>query len=172
MLPLLLLGCAPDLTPAWTWDPTWLEGAPDDGAHGFQTWEVFGPKWTNKQRDRHYVCAVLVELEGQPSDCDAPGCAVAWDLTPTVLESDCPDLALADDPLFTSMRRLALGGPYTAEDAPWAGRTTTSWADYGRGWEQHGWAYPEAYDWGSAGDPAWGGEDPFLFTPSAAFPVQ
>ena len=171
MLPLLLLGCAPDLTPTWTWDPIWLEGAAVDGAHGFQTWEMFGPKWTKKQRDRFYICSVLVELDGEASTCDAPDCVFAWNVSPAVLETDCADAAFADEPLFTSLQRIALGGAYAAADAPWPGRTTTSWADYGSGWEQHGFAYPEAFDWGGAGDPAWTGEDPFLFTPSAAFPV-
>jgi hypothetical protein len=168
---LSLAGCSADLTPAWAWDPIWLEGADGAEVHGFQTWEIFGPKWPQRQRDKHFVCSVLVELEGVGSACDAPGCAAAWDVVPSVLETDCPDPALAESPLFTSLGRLALGGAYIAEDAPWPGRTTVSHADYGGGWEVHGWAYPEAYDRGGAGDPAWTGEDPFLFTPAAAFPL-
>jgi hypothetical protein len=166
----LLVGCAPDLTPAWAWDPIWLEGTAS-GAHGFQTWQLYGPKWPSRQSDRHYVCSVVTELEGRPSECDAPGCEIAFDLTPTLLESDCADPALAEQPLFLALERLALGGPYVGEDAPWPDRTTTSYADYGSGWELHGFAYPEAYDLGGAGDPTWTGEDPFLFTPDAAFPL-
>lgn len=174
MTPLLLpvlAACTPDLTPSWTWDPIWLEGTGPDTVHGFQTWEVFGPTWPRRQRDRFYVCAVVAELDGEVSDCDAPDCTIAWDVTPSFVETDCPDPALAENPLFGALGRLALGGLAMGDDVPWPGQTTTSYADYGDGWAVHGTAYPEAYDWGGAGDPTWTGDAPFLFTPSAAFPL-
>jgi hypothetical protein len=168
---LLAVGCSTDLTPTWAWDPIWLEGA-DDGVHGFQTWQVYGADWDRKQKDKSYVCSVLTELTGLPSTCDAPTCVAAFDVEPTVLETDCAEASLAENPLFTSLQRLALGDPYAGDDAPWPGRTTATFADYGNGWEPHGFAYPEAYDTGGAGDPVWTGADPFLFTPEAAFPIE
>lgn len=176
LLPALALGaCHPDLTPSWAFDPIWLESADqtaDGPVHGFQTWQVYGPKWAKKQKDRFYVCAVVTELTGETLDtCDAPGCVTGFVVTGEILETDCVDATLAEAPLFTSLAGLALAGPYAAEDAPWPGRTTVTYADYGDGWDQHGYAYPEAFDQGGAADPAWTGEDPFLFTPTAAFPA-
>lgn len=169
----LLTACgAPDLTPAWAWDPIWLEGAGPTGAHGFQTWQLYGPGWADDRGEEHFVCAVVVELRGELLDgCDAAACEVGWSIEPSFLETDCPDPTLAEDPLFTSLQALALGAPYAGEDAPHVGLTTSSWADYGSGWDAHGYAYPEAFDVGGSADPSWSGEDPFLFTPSAAFPV-
>ncbi|MEQ1570196.1 MAG: hypothetical protein ABMA64_31470 [Myxococcota bacterium] len=167
-----LVGCAPDLTPAWAYDPIWLEPS-GDGVHGFQSWEVFGPKWPASYNDRHYVCAVVVELDGVPTECDAePACAVAWEVTPTLAQSDCGEAGLGDDPLFASLGKLALGGAATGEEIGWPGKTSVGWADYGNGWEIHGEAYPEVLDLGGAADSGeWDGVEPFLFVPQSAFPV-
>ncbi len=169
MLALLLAGCAPDLTPTWAFDPIWAEPLPGDATYGFQTWELFGPRWDRKRSERHYVCAVVVELAGAPVPCDAePDCELAWEVTPELVESDCSQ-EIADDPLFVSLQRLAIGGPALGEGAPWPGSSLTGWADYGAGWEIHGHAYPEALD---RAQPAgtWSDGEPHLFVPTKAFP--
>jgi hypothetical protein len=165
-----LLACAPDLTPSWAWDPIWIE--PDgEGIHGFQTWQVYGPRWADRPKDRFYTCAVVVELAGQPVECDAaPGCGAAWDLELAPLETDCAG-ALAEDPLFLSLRRLAVGGPVADDEAAWPGLTSAGFADYGGGWIPHGQAYAEALDYGGAGQLGWDGQSPFLFVPEGAVPL-
>jgi hypothetical protein len=178
LLPILLIGgCGrPDLTPAWAYDPitlTAVDGDPE-AAIGFQSWQLYGPGWAKKYKDRHYVCVVLVELEATVlADCDAPACQIGWDTEATVVETDCADPALAENPLFTSLHRLALGAPYVAEDAAWPGGTTLSHAAYSAGsdWQVHGTAYPEVLDQGGAAAPEWTGVEPFLFVPDAAFPL-
>lgn len=167
----LLAACAPDLTPAWAWDPIWLEPS-EAGVHGFQTWQLYGPKWAEDPDEKFYACAVVVELDGAATACDAEeGCEHAWDVTGALLETDCPDPALADDPLFVSLARLALGGPATGEDVPFPGATSVGWADYGNGWEVHGDAYPAALEHGGTEATAWDGVAPFQLVPAAAFPA-
>jgi hypothetical protein len=172
-MPLLiaLAACTPDLTPAWAFDPIWIEPMTGDAVHGFQTWEIYGPKWPSSYSDRHYVCSVVVEIEGAPIPCDAEeGCTWAWDITAALVESDCADAELAEDGLFVSLDRLALGGPSTSEDAPWPQHTSVGWADYGNGWEVHGSAYPEALDLGAQVESGeWDGVQPFLLVPESAF---
>lgn len=172
LLPFLWLGCSTDLTPSWAFDPIWIEPAPNDGVHGFQTWQIYGPKWPKNYADRHYVCSVVTELEGVPTACDAdPDCAWAWEITPSVLETDCAEPGYAEDALFVSLERLALGGPSVEKDTPWPGFTSVGWADYGNAWEIHGEAYPEALDLGGAlTDGEWDRLQPFLMVPDKSFP--
>lgn len=177
MTPLLLfltVGCSTDLTPSWAFDPIWIEPALAGGVHGFQTWQVYGPKWPKKYDDRHYVCSVVTEISGDPITCDAePGCTFAWELAAAVLETDCSDPTLAEDPLFVSLARVALGGAAAGEDVPWPGFTSVGWADYGNSWEVHGDAYPEALDLGgtvAGGD--WDEIQPFLMVPTQSWPLN
>ncbi|MCB9688764.1 MAG: hypothetical protein H6735_27235 [Alphaproteobacteria bacterium] len=163
------LGCAPDLTPTWAWDPIWLEPTEDGGAHGFETWQIHGPKWQRNGKDRYYVCGVVVALDGPAVDCDIEGCVVAFELTPTPVETDCPG-TLADDPLFLSLHRLAIGAP-AAGEVPWPGFTSETYADYGSGWEVYGQSWTEALDHGGAGQLGWNGTDPYQLVPDAAFPL-
>jgi hypothetical protein len=143
MLALLLACGAPDLTPAWAYDPIWLEPAGGADAHAFQTWQLYGPEWADDPDEKHYVCAIVVEHAGVAVPCDAEeGCEHAWTMTGAVLETDCADPSITEDPLFVSLGRLALGGPATGEDVPWPGATSVAYADYGNGWEVHGDAYP------------------------------
>ncbi len=168
MLPLFLAACAPDLTPTWGFDPITLE--PDGaGAYGFQTWQVYGEKWAEKPKDKFYVCAVVVELAAEPGAC--PECTVGWTVTSTFVESDCPT-ELAENPVFTSVVGIGLGGPSPNPEAPHPGLTVEGWIDYGSGWEVHGDAWPEALDaGGTAVDATWDGSRVFTFWPGALWPL-
>ncbi|MEZ4241901.1 MAG: hypothetical protein R3F59_38280 [Myxococcota bacterium] len=174
--PLLLLAgltaCGrPDTTPTWAYDPIWLEPAVQGEVHGFQTWELYGPKWIDNSDDRAYACAVVVELFGAPVACDAdPGCTVAWELAESeIVSTDC-DEATTADPLFGSLLRVGIGGLIAGEQVPYPGQTSTGWADYGNGWEVHGYAYPEALDLGALIDTTdWDGVQPFQLVPSQSF---
>lgn len=169
----VLAGCAPDLTPTWAWDPIWLEPTEDGGAHGFETWQIQGPRWQKNGKDRNYVCGVVAEVRGPAVACDGAedpaGCLVVFELETTPVETDCAG-DLAERPLFLSLRRLAVGGA-AGSDAAWPGLTSVGWADYGEGWVVHGESYTEALDHGGAGQLGWSGEDPYLFVPDAAFPL-
>jgi hypothetical protein len=172
MIPwLLLVGCRPDLTPTYAYDPIWLEPGEDGAVHGFETWQIYGPDWPDRYAEKHYVCSVLVELTGLPTECDADeDCTIAWETTGEVRETDCEgDLAKGE--LFLALRRVGLGGPAPGE-VPWPDLTSVGWADYGNGWEIHGDAYPAALDDGEQAEGReWNEEQPFLFVPAQSFPL-
>ena len=166
----LLFACSPDLTPSWAWDPVWLEPVDGGAVHGFETWQIYGPKWPSHQNDRHYVCAVVVELAGESTDCSGlDGCATGWEIVPTVVQSDCPE-GFAEDPLFLSLRKLGFGPPSADPEAAWPGQTSEAYSDYGNGWEVYGEGYPAILDDG--GQPAslsWDGTEPFVLLPASSF---
>jgi hypothetical protein len=153
----------------WAFDP--VSVLPDGEAiTGVHTWQLYGARWERSNDDRHYVCAVLVQIDGEPVACDAEdGCEHAWSVTPTLLESDCA-AGVWEDPLFVSLQRLALGGVAPGA-VPYPGQTLTSYADYGGGWEVHGHAYPEALDQGQPAAEGWDGSQAFLWLPTLAFPL-
>src|SRR5688500_8571193 len=92
---LLSTACASsDDTPAWAFDPIWIEPVGED-LHGIHTWQLFSEPWHESRDDRHYVCSVLVEIWGTPSEC--PGCTFAWAVETELLETDC-DPAVAEEP--------------------------------------------------------------------------
>jgi hypothetical protein len=170
---LLLAGCRPDLTPTYAYDPIWLEPAEEGGIHGFQTWQIYGPDWPDSYADKHYVCSVLVELVGLPTECDADeDCTFAWETLPEVRETDCEAPDFAQGELFLSLLRVGLGGPAAGEGVPWPDLTSVGWADYGNGWEIHGNAYPAALDDGAKVDSReWDEQEPFLMVPAQSFPL-
>lgn len=150
-------------------DPVWLEPTAD-GVHGFQTWEFFSKRWSKNFKDRHYICSIVVELQGEERAPDATcsGCTRAWEIYPTVLETDC-DATMASDTSYLALRGLALAPVDTElrEDDPYPGQSQGGVADYGAGWEPHGWAYPESLDAsGAAESVAWDGEQPFVLWPA------
>lgn len=171
-LALALAGCAgDDGSPAWAFDPLWLEPTEDGGVYGFQTWEIFSPRWTKRFDERYYLCSVVVELHGTPTqtDADCPACEHAWDVEPSLLEDDCGE-AIAGDPGFLSLARVAIGeiGADLADGDPHPSRSVGGYADYGDGeWVPHGWAYPEALDTrGNVVDSDWNDEQAFTFWPA------
>ena len=163
-------GCTVSLEPTWAFDPIWLEATGPTEVFGVQTWQIYGPSWDRSNRDRHYVCSVLVEFEGTAIPCDAEDtCDAAWSLQREVVESDCLRAVDTSDPLFVSLRRLALGSPSRGVNAPHPLASVRSWADYGGGWERHGHAYPDALDRGEAGGALSDG-NPHTSMPTKAFP--
>lgn len=158
-----LPGCGSN-EPAWAIDPTFLDPGASP-ARGNQTWQIYAEPWTRRFDARHFVCAVLVDLEITPSEPDCPGCTQAFTVAPTLVDTDCPE-ALAGLPDWTSLVRLGLGevpgdGPHPS--------SAHAWADHGAGWADWGWAHPDALDRGETpGSPTWNGDEPFAFVPSGA----
>lgn len=158
-----LPGCTSQ-EPAWAIDPVFIDPG-GEATRANQTWQVYAEPWTRRFDARHFVCAVLVELDVAPSEPDCPGCTQAFAVVPTVIDTDCPD-PLASLPDWTSLARLGIGevpgdGPHLS--------SARAWADHGGGWADWGWAHPDALDRGEApGSPTWNGDEPFAFVPSTA----
>jgi len=167
---LMVAACKADPEPAWGLDPMYIEPVGDEEIIGFQTWEFFGDRWKKKHAGKHFVCAAVIEFTGTPTTASCPKCTHAWKIESTLLESDCPN-ALATDPLVLSLRRIGLTETLSAEDAPHA-KTSEGWADYGYGWELHGWAYPDTFDnGGSSNATSWDASEPYALWPTAAWPL-
>lgn len=167
-LMLLLMGCTPSDQPAWALDSLWIEPTAE-GVHGFHTWELFGPGWEGGLEPRHYLCAVVVEVEGVlvgAEDCQ--GCEPAWSVQGTLLESDC-EPPWSQDPRWTEARGVALGplGADLVEDDPHPGTSVGGHVDYGDGWMPHGWAWSDTQE--PAGE--WDGSVPFVLWPAWAWPL-
>lgn len=169
---LLWAACsAPTGAPVWAFDPVWVEPT-SDGAHGFETWNLYDARWEQHRSERAFVCSVVVRLDAVTAEPDCADCTVAFDVTPSLLESDCEG-DLPDDPGFLSLRRLALG-PVPAdlvEDDPYPGQSVGAWADHGGGWESHGWAFPAALDEGEDAAPTWASA-PFQLWPAFAYHLR
>jgi hypothetical protein len=132
---------------AWAVDPIWVEPVADGGVLGFQTWQLYGAGWDNGYNDRHYVCAVVVRIDGTPTDCDGP--------------SD-------DRYLGLEAIQLTLPSPTANEEAPYPGQSSLVAADYGADWEPYGWGWPAALDQGrtSTSDGTFAGDEPFQLRPT------
>lgn len=154
--------------PKFAMDPLYVEPADGDGIYGFQTWHLFSAEWQQSRSERHYVCGVVVELVGEISEEPCDDCDHAWDLTVDLLETDCAH-GVAEDPLFTSINRVALA-PIISDipgDDPHPGTSNAGVVRYGgHEWEYHGWAYPAALDHGGSDAGDWTGETAFAFEPA------
>lgn len=161
----LVVGCASDPGPAeWAVDPIWLDATDTDGIEGVHTWELFGGRWDNGFKQRHYVCGVVVALSGTPVACDD---CQAWDIETAWIESDCDDV---ERERYLSLRGLSLRRATGAEDAqaPWPGQSVWVEADYGQGLQPYGWGWPAALDQGraSTSDGTFDGSEPFQLRPT------
>jgi len=163
-----IAACTPDPEPTWALDPiTFTSDA--EGIVGFQNWTFFAQPWSKRQASKHHICTVVVRFTGTPSQC--PECEHAWEVDPTILETDCPD-SLAEGPLPLSMMALGIGAATEAPDAPFPGQTSEGWVDYGYGWERHGWAYPDALDHGRPSSATqWDPAEPFTLWPTYVWPL-
>lgn len=166
---LVATGCAGDPDPAWAVDPI-LVTPTEGGMQGVQTWHLYRSAWERSRSERAYVCAIVVDLVGVETPCT--DCQLAWATTATVATSDCGP-TLDADPTWTRLERLALGPVLEAADQPrHPGMSSSSFADYGWGWEVHGEAWPEALDHGGAAESGlWDGDQAFTFEPELAWPL-
>ena len=163
-----LTACGSDSEPAWALDPVYIEPS-DSGITGFQTWEFFGERWSKGRSGKHYLCTVIVGLTGSPANCQP--CVTAWDIETSLVESDCPS-KITDGPLPLSLVGLGIGELAAEGDPPYPEQTSESWADYGMGWERHGWAYPDGLDHGhSSTSTHWDGTEAYTLWPTSAWPL-
>lgn len=169
---IVLSGCAPSSgEPFWALDPIWIEPV-GGGIHGVQAWELFAEEWGRRFASRHYVCGIVVEIDGVPAS-PCTHCDDAWAIETQVSDSDCAP-EIADDPRFLALEALGIGAdlPDVAGDVPHPGEASGVWADYGYGWDVYGWGYPEALDQGQAvDDPTWEGGEPFALAPAFVWEV-
>jgi hypothetical protein len=135
-------GCAKDEDPKWAFDPIYLE-INDTEAYGFISWEIFSRRWSKRQAAKHYLCTVVVEVEGTSDTGElCTGCSDAWTLSATIADSDCPS-ATQELELFTSPTGLAIGAVPSelADQMPLAGINAGSYISYDQAdWQAHGWA--------------------------------
>ncbi len=160
--------------PAWALDPIYLEPTAE-GVYGIQAWELFTEGWDRRFAARHYLCAVLVELEGVPTDQGCSACAHRWAVETRLLESDCAP-EIAEDPRFLALGAVGLAEalPEVAGKVPHEEDAYGAWARYGQdGWTVYGWAYPEALDHGQTPASAtWDGEEPFQLWPAFVWDLR
>ena len=166
LIVLLMPACTPTGgPPAWAVDPIWIEPTDEGGIQGFQSWELFDAGWSKGYSERHYLCAVVVRISGNPSSRE--DCTNAWDITTRILETDCDNV---DPNEFLGLEALAfIATNATAEEeAPYPGQSAIIRADYGQGWEPYGWGWPSALDQGiaSTSDGTFSGTEPFQLRPT------
>lgn len=175
LLPLVLgAGCAAEEEPYWALDPLWTE-VDSQTLYGFQTWELFARPWGRTGKAKHYLCAVVVELEAEAREPDpsCTGCSQAWAVQPSLLESDC-DPQLAEDLRFLSLRGLAVGPveEELVEADPYPEASLGGRADYGAGWEPHGWVYPATWDVEGSPQSPWDIEQQLIWWPAYAWELS
>jgi hypothetical protein len=167
---LLLAGCASN-EPTWALDVTFVapSDAPDAALTGSQTWQVYRRAWQRSFKGRHYLCSVFVVFDATGTTPDCPDCLAAYDVVPEVGYSDCSD-ALTADPVFTSLTRIGFGPVSDSPTAPYPDASSPAYADYGLGWEVHGWAWPEGVSEGDVPDVVvFDGTQPFDMAPAFAW---
>lgn len=122
---LAVTGCGGEAAPRWAVQ----HGTLDVGAarvEGYQVWEFFGRKWRSKHDEKHHICSLVQQVDGDLSaDLDGcPGCVASYDLALTELETDCaPDVLAAGS--FGEQRAMAVGevSSEIASDDPYPGRS-------------------------------------------------
>jgi len=166
-----LSGCAVNDHPVWAIDPMYVEPT-DDGIYALVSWEIFGDRWRHRMAERHYICGVVVSLQGTPTDsCET--CDNAWDVTSTVVEDDCDEFFMGEA-IFPEITGLGLGSlpADLTDDAPFE-RVHGGFVSYDGGeLLPHGWAYAESYE--TTGTPAetdWDQEQAFVFWPAFAWEI-
>ena len=159
---LMLLGCGSSF-PHWAIDP--IHVVPDGSTlSGTQSWQVYSKPWQKHFNAKHYLCTTLIEIQGTQSEPDCPDCLAAFDLTVDLADSDC-STALTDNETFLSLRRIGFGP--LVEGGPYPGSTSVGFADYGQGWEVHGWAYVAGVSDGALEDAGpWNAIDAFELEPT------
>ncbi|TNE85789.1 MAG: hypothetical protein EP330_24445 [Deltaproteobacteria bacterium] len=166
----LIAGCGGGGVPVWgvdtfTLDPTGAEPV------GIQRWDMFDADWEASGAPRDHVCGAVVLLHPEPRTTDCPECVMAWSASPTLRETDCEDLRAGEILRVTAVGIGAMPEDLTNED-PHPGESLGAWVQIDDGgWLPHGWAYPEALDFGGAGG-EWDGETIFTLWPDNAWPLE
>ena len=166
LLVLGLCACSSPTDPSWAIDTIDLEREDSGAVNGFHTWSLYADGWSRRPGRRHYVCSVVVQLDGEAMPPDCSDCTLAWKLEPSFLETDCT-AENADDPRWLTLEALAVGPVESSDDLPHPDQTLRGWADYGDGWVEHGWSYPAHLDTGAAAPPD--GLESLLFYPLYAW---
>lgn len=165
---LLCAGCTTDEDPKWAFDIVYLE-IDDSAVEGFISWELFGRRWSKRQAAKHYLCTVVVEVQGSIDTGElCTGCSDAWTLSSSVADSDCPS-GTEELELFTSPTGLAIGAVSNelAEQLPLAGITAGSYVSYNNeDWQPHGWVLEPDYE------SAWVGGDELSLWPAFAWDLE
>ncbi len=167
---LLFAGCASN-EPTWALDITFVApaDATDTDITGSTTWQVYRKGWQRNFKGKHFLCSVFVTFDGVEDTPDCPDCVRSYTVTPEVDFTDCA-APLGDDPLFTGLTRIGFGPVSDDANAPYPGLSSPGYADYGLGWEVHGWAYPEAAVSGPAPEVAeFDGSQAFDMAPAFAW---
>ena len=163
-------GCTAAPGPAaWAVDPMWLDPS-EDLVTGFQTWEFFDDGWTSGYGERHYVCGVVVRVEGVPAADPCEGCDASWEVDARVTETDCP---FDDVGRFTTLQGVGVGPAPEGltDEAPHPGLSLAAWADYGDGWVGYGWAFPAAIE-EQGTRTEWDGDAPLTLRPTLLWEVD
>ncbi len=96
------------------------------GIVGYQVWEIFDRGWKKNQDEKHHLCGVVQELDGQLvtglDGCD--DCEASYEVTVSFLETDC-DPTLVDPSLYDGVRAYAFGAVPPGQGAldPFPGRS-------------------------------------------------
>lgn len=170
MLPLViasLLACGPR-DPAWALDPVHLAPDGEGGVVGYHQWHLYDARFERSPRERTYACGAVMELVGSPRAlCE--GCTEAWDLSTTLLETDCDAIAidLATLPKLTRVGLAPMAGDLALVD-PYPGIAQLAMVGYDDGGvDEWGWAWPASLDHdGTADGPSWNDRQDFTLWPA------
>lgn len=150
-------GCGPqlDADPAWALD--WASVTPTaQGLEGYHVWEFFVDGWQKKHDEDYYKCSLWQEVTATevdpPQGCS--GCEAAYELTFSIMESDCPREWSSDQDWYgTVLTGIGVVPDDLYEDAPYGG-FALGWYlgfegeeyDGGREVLPHGYAYAEVLE--------------------------
>lgn len=119
MIWLLLAACADDTTPAWLFSHATVAVDADGDLSGFLTTEVYSEGWSQKQADKHHLCAVAQAVSGVPIEAPlCPGCVDGFLVEALLAESDCAEALLPEPQRFELLIGEALPADDASADAP------------------------------------------------------
>lgn len=166
-------GCGGEAAPRWAVQHGTLDvGA--DGVEGYQVWEFFARKWQSKHDEKHHICTLVQQVDGDlAGDLDGClGCVASYTVTLTELESDCaPEVVSGGS--YGDMRAMAFGqvADDIAADDPFPGRSLGWYVTWdGQQAQSMGFAWHE--DTGERDDPqvvGWAPGERYVLEPAYAW---
>lgn len=112
------IGCSGDVQPGWALQHAVVTVDEEGRLSGFQTWELYAPKWSRKQKERHHLCALVEELSGEQLDAPrCPECADGFLVAAAVADTDCEERWLVDLSAATVSFELLVGAALTADES-------------------------------------------------------